>query len=67
MKKFRVRYVHHVEITYDVPVYANNKIEAMRKVEDMHSDVQFTEEEEMDYSGIDMIAKYAEEIEEGEE
>lgn len=66
MKKFMVEYVHQVEITYRVPVLANSEEEAKEKVEDMHSDVDFFNEEEIDWQGVYITAKNAEEAEDNE-
>lgn len=49
MGKFLVSYTHHVEITYDALVEAESAAEAKRKLED---EMDFIEEEEIDYQGI---------------
>lgn len=58
MGKFRVRYVHKVEITYDAIVEADSKEEAEQKMEDFN----FESEKETDYQGIEVEIIEVEEL-----
>lgn len=63
MGKFKVRYIHEVEITYDAIVEADTEEEAMKKTEDC----DFISEREIDFQGMSINPLWAEEIEEDEE
>jgi hypothetical protein len=63
MPKFKVRYIHEVEITYDAIVIADSEEEAMQKMEDC----DFESETEIDFQGIEIKPQYAEELEDDED
>lgn len=63
MTKFKVRYIHEVEITYDAIVIAETEEEAMQKMEYG----EFESEREIDWQGIEIRPQYAELIGEDEE
>jgi len=62
MSEYIVEYVHEVEITYRVRVKANSEGEAIQKVEELHEDVDFNNEEEINFQGVCLNAKHVEKI-----
>lgn len=58
--KYKVTYVHEVEITYEAIVEADSASEAERKMEDF----DFESEEEIDHQGIRMKIQDIEKFEE---
>jgi hypothetical protein len=63
MAKFKVRYIHVIEETYDAIIEANTEEEAMEKAEEC----DFISEVLIDHQGIEIQPQYAEELEEGED
>lgn len=59
MGKFKVTYVHEVEITYEAIVEAETEEEARDKMEDF----DFESEEEIEQQGIRIDIKDVEEVE----
>lgn len=57
--KYKVTYVHEVEITYEAIVEASSEAEAKAKMDDF----DFVSEKEMDYQGIKINIKNVEKME----
>jgi len=60
MTKFKVRYIHQVEITYDAIINAETPEQAIEKLKNG----DFISEEEVEYQGMYIHPQYAELLEE---